>query len=73
MGNMLESKVAVITGSGRGIGRAAAIMFAKEGAKVVVSDIDSEPAEETVADVRDLVERTDSQHGRYNFFEFDSA
>ncbi len=54
MGNMLENKVAIITGSGRGIGRAAAIMFAKEGAKVVVSDIDSEPAEETVAEIKKL-------------------
>ncbi len=54
MGNTLENKVAIITGSGRGIGRAAAIMFAKEGAKVVVSDIDSEPAEETVAEIKKL-------------------
>lgn len=54
MEKMLENKVAIITGSGRGIGRAAAIMFAKEGAKVVVSDIDSEPAEETVAQIKKL-------------------
>ncbi|MFA5244253.1 MAG: SDR family NAD(P)-dependent oxidoreductase, partial [Pedobacter sp.] len=32
-------KVAIITGSGSGIGRAAAILYAKEGAKVVISDI----------------------------------
>ena len=37
--NDLKNKVAIITGSGSGIGRAAAILFAKEGAKVVVSDI----------------------------------
>lgn len=36
----LENKVAIVTGSGRGIGRATAIELAKEGAKVVVSDID---------------------------------
>ena len=52
MGNLLENRVAIITGSGRGIGRAAALAFAREGAKVVVSDIDSQPAEETVADIK---------------------
>jgi 3-oxoacyl-[acyl-carrier protein] reductase len=51
MENMLADKVAIITGSGRGIGRAAALLFAQEGAKVVVSDIDAEPAEKTVADI----------------------
>lgn len=38
MGSLIN-KVAIITGSGSGIGRAAAILYAKEGAKVVVSDI----------------------------------
>lgn len=52
MDEMLKGKVAIITGSGRGIGREAALMFAKEGAKVVVSDIDPEPAEETEADIK---------------------
>ena len=51
MDKMLKDKVAIITGSGRGIGRETALMFAKEGAKVVVSDIDPEPAEETRADI----------------------
>lgn len=45
---MLEGKVAIITGSGRGIGRAAALMIAREGAAVVVSDLDQGPARETV-------------------------
>ena len=52
MEKMLNDKVAIITGSGRGIGRAVALLFAQEGAKVVVSDIDSEPAEQTAADIR---------------------
>jgi 3-oxoacyl-[acyl-carrier protein] reductase len=52
MEKMLKDKVAIITGSGRGIGRETALMFAKEGARVVVSDIDPEPAEETVADIK---------------------
>lgn len=38
----LEGKVAIITGAGSGIGRASAILFAKEGAKVVIADITDE-------------------------------
>ena len=49
---MLEGKVAIITGSGRGIGAAAAKMFAAEGASVIVSDLDPEPAEQTAAAIR---------------------
>jgi len=52
MENMLQDKVAIITGSGRGIGQAAASKFAEEGARVVVSDIDAQPAEETVAAIK---------------------
>lgn len=48
MERMLENQTAIITGSGRGIGQAAALMFAKQGANVVISDIDPAPAEETV-------------------------
>ena len=47
-----EGKVAIITGSGSGIGREAALLFAKEGASVVVADIHQEGAEETVQLVR---------------------
>jgi 3-oxoacyl-[acyl-carrier protein] reductase len=49
----LEGKVAVITGSGRGIGRATAVRFAQEGAAVVVNDVDPEPAEETAAAIKE--------------------
>ena len=44
----LADKVAIITGGGSGIGRATALLFAKEGAKVVVADCSVEGAEETV-------------------------
>jgi len=48
----LEGKVALITGAATGIGRAAAILFAREGARVVVADINVKDAEETVRTIR---------------------
>ncbi|CAD5109371.1 SDR family NAD(P)-dependent oxidoreductase [Zestomonas carbonaria] len=47
----LDNKVALITGSGRGIGREVALKLASEGASVVINDLDATPAEETVADI----------------------
>lgn len=46
----LDGKVCVITGAGGGMGREAAIVFAAEGAKVCVADLDQELAEESVAE-----------------------
>ena len=48
----LTDKIAIITGAGSGIGRASAIRFAKEGAKVVVADIDEAGGEETVLTIK---------------------
>ena len=45
----LEGKVAVVTGAAMGIGRASAQIFAREGASVVVADIDEDGGRETVA------------------------
>ncbi|HJT56178.1 MAG TPA: glucose 1-dehydrogenase [Ktedonobacteraceae bacterium] len=49
----LSNKVAIITGSANGMGRAAAELFAREGASVVVTDISAEMGEATVRDIRD--------------------
>src|SRR5450756_3011529 len=48
----LENKVAIITGAGSGIGRESALLFAKEGAKVVVADVNEKGGEETVASIK---------------------
>ena len=47
----LAGKVAIISGSGRGIGRAVAIKLASEGAHIVVNDLDAEPANAVVAEI----------------------
>ncbi|MDX8366625.1 SDR family NAD(P)-dependent oxidoreductase [Cytobacillus sp. IB215665] len=50
---MLENQVAIITGSGRGVGRQVAELMAEHGARVVVSDKDQEPAEEVVSAIKE--------------------
>ncbi|MBI5276509.1 MAG: SDR family oxidoreductase [Burkholderiales bacterium] len=51
MNRKLEGKVALVSGSGRGIGREIALKLASEGARVVINDLDAEPAQQAVADI----------------------
>ncbi|MEH7302893.1 SDR family NAD(P)-dependent oxidoreductase [Neobacillus drentensis] len=50
----LNKKIAIVTGGGSGIGRAAAVRFAKEGATVAVADINSIMGEETVSLIKEV-------------------
>lgn len=49
---VLKDKVAIVSGSGRGIGQAIALRLGKEGARVVVNDLDSDTGEATVEQIR---------------------
>ncbi len=55
MENLHEGKVAIVTGAGRGIGRAIAQRLSAEGAKIVVADIDETAGEDTAVALNDAV------------------
>jgi NAD(P)-dependent dehydrogenase (short-subunit alcohol dehydrogenase family) len=59
---LLEGKVAVVTGAGRGIGRGEALELARQGAHVVVNDVDVEAAAQVVSEIADRSGREASAH-----------
>jgi len=59
----LDGKVAVITGAARGIGKADAVLFTKEGAAVFVTDIDAAPLMEVVKEIKALGGKADGCAG----------
>ena len=52
MPNSLADKVIIVTGGGSGIGRSAALLMARRGARVMIADIDVQAAEHTAVDIR---------------------
>lgn len=50
----LVNKVAIVTGAGRGIGKAIAIALAREGANIIAIDIDIQTAEEVAKEIKSL-------------------
>ena len=52
MAGTLEGKIALVTGGGSGIGQATSLTFAREGAKVVVADVNADGGEETVTQIK---------------------
>jgi 3-oxoacyl-[acyl-carrier protein] reductase len=54
MEKMLDGKVCIVTGGGRGIAKEACLLFSREGGKVVVCDLDETPALETVGEIKKM-------------------
>lgn len=66
----LDGKVAIVTGSGRGIGREVALRLVRDGASVVVNDLDDEPVQETIALVEQLGGRAVACNGNVTAADF---
>ena len=58
----LDGKVALVTGGSAGIGRETALLFANEGAKVVITDVNDEGGAETLAQLHAITEHAVYQH-----------
>lgn len=56
---ILNNKIAIITGGGRGIGRATASLFAKEGANVIIAEYDEISGNQTAKDINGVFVKTD--------------
>jgi 3-oxoacyl-[acyl-carrier protein] reductase len=54
MSGRLDNKACIVTGAGRGIGRAICLAFAKEGARVVVNDVDAQAADAVVKEIEEI-------------------
>jgi 3-oxoacyl-[acyl-carrier protein] reductase len=52
LASRLAGKVALVTGAGRGVGRATALLLAREGARVVVNDLDTMPVDTAIEEIR---------------------
>ncbi|MDN5352104.1 MAG: 3-oxoacyl-[acyl-carrier protein] reductase [Clostridiales bacterium] len=60
---MLESKVALVTGSGRGLGKAIAIKLAESGADLIINDLDEKSALETAEEIKKMGRKVLVSHG----------
>ena len=54
MPGTLNDKIALVTGAGSGIGRATSLVLAREGATIVVSDVNADGGEETLSAIKDM-------------------
>jgi NAD(P)-dependent dehydrogenase (short-subunit alcohol dehydrogenase family) len=61
---LLDNKVGFVTGAGQGIGRAIAMSYAREGAKVVIADFNAEMGNETITLITEAIAFTVSTYGR---------
>ena len=66
----LEGKVALVTGSGRGIGQQIALKLASEGARIVINDLDADPAHETAELIRQMGGQAAVCHGNVSAPDF---
>ncbi len=70
---LIEGKVAIVTGSGRGIGAATAKLLAQHGARVVVSDLDEQPAQEIAEAIRAVGGEAVTFYGDVTHLDFPAA